>query len=185
MSLLGLLIVGAAACGGTTPVTSTSTSTTTKVAPTGLAAYRTCLTDHGIPATALGGRRPGGGPSSTPGSGTFPSTTLPAGVTQQQYQGALTACRSERPTGRFGPGGVAGPQSAAFKAYTNCLQLHGAALPGRGGFSTTSTTGASSTTAASTTLATAGPTFQAAQQACASLRPTFAGPGATTTTTQP
>ena len=181
MSLL--LLVGAAACGGSTPVATKSTPTTTttaKATPSGFAAYRACLTAHGIPAGAFGaGRARGSGSSATPGSGTFPSTTLPAGVTQQQYQGALVACRSERPTGRLGLGG------AAFKAYTNCLQLHGAALPRRAGLSTTSTTGASSSTTPSTTLARSGPALQAAEQACVSLRPAFGGPGATTSTTGP
>ncbi len=59
-----------------------------------------------------------------------PTPSLPAGVTQAQYQAALQACRSQLPAGGgFGRGGA---NSAAFAAYRNCLQLHGVTLPAAG-----------------------------------------------------
>ena len=78
----------------------------------------------------------------------------------------------DRGFGGFNRGGAGGFNSAAFAAYRNCLKLHGVTLPTPGAKPT-----AGSTT--STTTAQSNSTFQAAEQACAALRPT----ASTTTTT--
>jgi hypothetical protein len=193
--ILPLLALSAllAACGGSSSKSATSSPTSTTT-PAGAASasftkYTQCLESHGVPASATGslfggGRRgPGAGPASTiPGATTVPRTrpTIPA-----QYQGAVTACASDRPSfGGFGGFGGGGLNSATFTAYRNCLVIHGVTLP------TTPTTtpgeppptggfgggfGAGSRGVLNT------PAGKAAQQACANLLP--ARTGATPTTT--
>jgi len=150
------------------------------------------MTSHGIPASALQGRnRPatGGTGGSTPTTGgTRPTPSLPAGVTQAQYQAAQQACRSQLPTGGFG--GFGGANSAQLAAYRNCLQLHGVTLPtGGAAGGQPPASNQTSTSAGSTTppaggfggLNTSDPAVQAALTACASLRP--ARSSSTTSTT--
>lgn len=157
-----------AACGGgpstakaaaTATAPPSSTTPSTAAGANGFAAYTQCMAAHGV--TSLGGRG-NASPSSTAASAT---TVDPATMTA-----ARNACASLRPaggtggTGGFG-GGLNGPAAAA---YRTCLQQHGVTLPttgtagggaagGGGGFS-----GAANQN---------NPAFQAAAQACASLRP--------------
>ncbi len=193
------------ACGGgstktagatptTTPATSPSTGTGQASASSSFTKYRQCLTSHGVPATAIGGRggAPGGGATgSAAGTGASGATgatgaaggggaatgtrpTIPA-----KYQQALQACASLRPTGGFG--GFGGLNSPVAAAYRNCLEIHGVKLPTtptttpgqppstggfRGGFGQVANN----------------PTFQAAQKACASLLPARSNNTSSTTT---
>jgi hypothetical protein len=80
----------------------------------------------------------------------------------------MKACASLRPAGGGGGGGGGGGifgNSAQSLAYRNCLQQHGVTLPAAGsqpgGF-------------------TNNPTFQAAAQACAALRPSRSSTTSTT-----
>src|SRR5580692_11759128 len=96
-AVFALTIVLAACGGGSKTTTAPTTSTTTNSRSAALAAYVTCMKNHGVtlPAGAGafgfggGGRRgtattvAGSPASSVPR--TFPSTTLPAGVTAAQY----------------------------------------------------------------------------------------------------
>jgi hypothetical protein len=159
LAALGVIL---AACGGgskTTATASAAQSTTTAPANGSRTAQRQafnqCMKSHGINTTNLPRRGlAGGGGEASNGasSSTGPTTsfTLPPGVTQQQMQSALQACRSLLPNG-----GRNFQNNPAFAAYRNCLQLHGV-TPGTGfgqGLDRTN------------------PTVQAAMQACAALRP--------------
>lgn len=183
-----------AACGGGGGSAKTSASATTTTTAAGnrqaaQAAFRSCMQSHGVTLPANGGLggvfRGGGGAGDSTGSSvpnrTFPSTTLPAGVTSQQWQAALAACQSQLPARGAGNGGnfANNPQ---VQVYYNCLQTYlmthgGTTLPPLGQAGARGLFGGgpgSSTT-------TADPSLQAAQAHCASLRPTFGG-GSTTTT---
>ena len=105
-------------------------------------------------------------------------TTLPAGVTEPQFQQAMQACRSQLPTG-----GQNFQNSPAFAAYRNCLTLHGVTLPqpSAGGQSTSSTAPGGGPGGLGG-LNRADPAVQAAIAACAPLRPS-GGAGASTTST--
>ena len=162
LATLGLLL---AACGGGSKTTATasaspSTTTTTPGSRDRSAqrqAFDQCMQSHGVNASNLRGRFGGGGRGGTGSTGPTTSFTLPPGVTQQQMQSALQACRNLLPAG-----GGNFQNNPAFAAYRNCLQLHGVTLgtgPGQG-------------------LNRSDPTVQAALQACAALRPT---PSSTTT----
>jgi hypothetical protein len=211
-SVFALVVMAGCGGGGGTKSASaaSSSASTSTVAPAGaasFAAYSKCMTSHGIPASALTRRGNGppttGGtagtdgstpPASTPdGPGNGPTPSLPAGVTQTQYQAALDACRSQLPAGGFGGGGGAGggANSAEFAAYRNCLQLHGVTLP-TGGQRAGGQPDATGQTAPSGSTPPAGgfgglntsdPTVQAALTACMSLRPAQGSP--TTSTTAP
>jgi hypothetical protein len=193
-----------AACGGGSK-TATSATTTTPTTATGrgaaAAAYVTCMKNHGVTlpagtgpfgfggggrrgAGAGGGSVPTGGSTPTTGSAprTFPSTTLPAGVTEAQYQAAQKACVSALPRG----GNLA--NNTQFAAYYNCLNSYltangGTTLPplaqggGLGGLFGRGGPGAADGSSPSTT---SNPMLAAAMAHCVALRPTFA---ATTTTT--
>jgi len=123
-------------------------------------AFTQCMQSHGINAANLPrgafGRGGGGQNSSQSSNGgsntTGPTTsfTLPPGVTQQQMQSALQACRSLLPAG-----GRNFQNNPAFAAYRNCLQLHGVTTGTGGGQGLDRTS----------------PTVQAAMQACSALRP--------------
>jgi hypothetical protein len=213
-TVLALVVAGCGGGGSKSATSSSTTSSTTAGATTGtttgrgtgaagFAAYTQCMTSHGIPASALQNRRGnappatggegGAPPASAPGGaadGSIPTPSLPAGVTQAQYQAAIEACRSQLPAGGFGGGGA---NSAALAAYRNCLQLHGVTLPAggqrAGGQPTgtdqtpTSATGSSTSTPGFGGLNSSDPTVQAALKACESLRPTPAQGSSTTSTT--
>jgi hypothetical protein len=142
----------AAGCGGSSnSAGTTATTTTSATAPSGasgggpgrqtaaLAAFQTCLKQHGIKATGGFGGPPGGAGGSPPpntGQGGAPPAgasgrggAFPGNLTAAQ-QKAFTACRAKLPagTGGFGPSGQRGPgQNAnpAFAKYTKCLGQHG------------------------------------------------------------
>jgi hypothetical protein len=186
-----------AGCGDAASGTSASGATTTTQD-----AFRSCLARHGVDLPDFGrrGQPPGGGapPGSSisegggagqGGAGQF-ARRLPKGVDQQDLQQAMDACRSLRPAGGFGGGRGGGFDSQAFAAYRSCMQDHGVTLP-TGGFGRGARGGAAggSTTSVPTSVPSSPPTsidrtspaYQAADQACAALRPT--PPGSTTTTT--
>jgi hypothetical protein len=190
-----LAACGGGGGGGASGAKTASSATTTTAAgnrQAALAAFRSCMQSHGVtlPANSgLGGVfRGGGGAGDTNGSSvpnrTFPSTTLPPGVTSQQWQAALAACQSQLPARGTGNGGNGAnfANNPQVQVYYNCLQTylmtHGATtLPPLGQAGARGLFGGgpgSSTT-------TADPTLQAAQAHCAALRPTFGG-GSTTTT---
>ena len=183
------VVLAACGGGGGTAKTAASASTTTTAAggnrQAALAAFRSCMQSHGVTLPANGGLggvfRGGGGDtgSSVPGNRTFPSTTLPPGVTSQQWQAALSACQSQIPRGTGNGGNLA--NNPQVQVYYNCLQSYltthgGTTLPPLGQAGTRGLFGGGP--GSSTTL---DPTMQAAQAHCASLRPTFGG--STTTTT--
>jgi hypothetical protein len=183
--LIVLVALVAAGCGSSSPGADTTQTTTASGASgggpggqtAGLAAFQTCLKQHGI-TTPGGFGRPRGGsggtppPPSTGQAGTPPAGTnggAPGGFAQNltpAQQKAFTACRSKLPAGASGfgqrgtrPGQAANP---ALAKYTKCLSQHGIK------FGSTS----SSTTA-----------FKKASAACAKNLPTGAGgnqPPATT-----
>lgn len=138
------------------------------------------MKSHGVTVTAggRGGFRGGGGPPGSDATGTTrptTPTTLPPGVTQQQYDAAIQACRSLLPA----PGqNIA--NNPAFAVYRNCLQARGVTLPTPG-----QSTGSAATGGFGGLTNSTDPTVQAALKACASLRPTGGfggGQGASTTT---
>lgn len=171
------------ACGGGGSSASGASSTTT--APSGsasLASYVQCLESHGVPGSVAStfGQRRGFGRGAASGSSSgesvppaSPPQSFARPTVPSQYQAAIQACRSLRPS--FG-GGI---NSAAFAAYRNCLQLHGVSLPtpptggGQGGV-----TGPGG----SLSQLQNDPNFKAAQQACAALAPTRGTSTSTTTT---
>jgi hypothetical protein len=165
VAALAAFVLILAACGGgskTTATASPSRSTTTAPANGNRAAQRQaftqCMQSHGVKTTNLPRRALGGGGQNssqnsnggTSSTGPTTSFTLPPGVTQQQMQSALQACRSLMPAG-----GRNFQNNPAFAAYRNCLQLHGVTTGTGGGQGVDRTN----------------PTVQAAMQACAALRP--------------
>lgn len=176
------LVLLAAACGGSASTTAASTTTPPTTTAGGnaanrLAAFRACMQSHGVtlPANARlggGGRFGGGTGSTTDTTGPAPTTTLPPGVTEQQWQAAVTACASTLPTRQNNP---------QVQIYINCLNSY---LSSHGG--TTIPTGAGAGAlfggrGASGDTTTTNPTLQAALAHCAALRPAFGGRGPTTT----
>jgi hypothetical protein len=144
--IAGLLCIAAltlAACGGSSSHAAASNAPTTTTGGSGpngtrLAAFRTCMSNHGI--TLPQRRRTGTGDSGASGASGFTGGSggggggfanrfaqPPAGVDPTKYQDALNACRSQLPTG----GGNF--NSSAFQAYRSCLQDHGVTLPAQGG----------------------------------------------------
>jgi hypothetical protein len=197
-AIIAMALVVAACGGGSKTATAVPTTTSTTNARTArTAAFRACMSKNGVnlPANAgfgfgFGGRGGGGaGAGSTgsvPTSRSIPSTTLPAGVTEQQYQAAEKACASTLPTG--GANLANNPQ---FSAYYNCLNSYLSAnnettLPplsstGGGGLGGLFGRGGAGAGASGETTTT-NPSLQAAMTHCIALRPTFGG-GTTTTTT--
>jgi hypothetical protein len=180
------MVTALAACGGGS-TKAVAPVTTTTVAGRGArqAAFSQCMQSHGVKLPAgsgvgFGGRPGTGGAGDTTGSTrSVPTTTIPPGVTTQQWQSALAACNSQLPNRGNAQNN---PQ---FQLYYNCLQTYlmthgGTTLPplsqggagifgGGGGGSTATTTN---------------PTLQAARDHCVALRPT-GGVGSTTTTAKP
>lgn len=177
--LLPLVVtVLAAGCGGGTKAVSAPTTTTT--APgAARARFTACLEAHGVPAAeatrGFGLRRNAGagsagtGPAGTAGSSTPPTTT--AG-----FRAAFQACRSDLPRGS---GAGAFQNSAAGRAYLQCLQLHGVTIPTTvpGSAPRTGTGGGFGAIASN-------PAFQSARAACAALAPNRdRAPGGSASTT--
>jgi hypothetical protein len=110
----GVLALVAAGCGGSSASTNAAGTTSPGTSsgtgpPAGNAAFRTCLTQHGVTAPPQGGTPPNGG------AGGFSALS----PTQRK---ALQACASLRPAGSRRP---AGSQSGALAKYTACLRTHG------------------------------------------------------------
>lgn len=175
VSLIGSLGILLAACssGSANAAGSKSTSTTTPGSSSAqFAAYESCLKSHGV-TFSPGDFRPGAGGTSPSSGGTTRTTLSPSARTALEK--ASAACASLRP--KFNGTGTGG--STAFAAYRNCLKLHGVTLPtgrGAGGFG--GFDGGSTSTTYNAKL-------QAAEAACAALRPKggFGGFGGSTTTT--
>ena len=179
MPLVLALAAVAAGCGGSPKASSASTTTAPPAGGGGTAAaarakFTSCLEAHGIPASEatqrFGFRRTPG--SSTPSTATPPSTSA-------AFAAAFQACRSDLPT-RFGNGGL--QNTAAGRAYLECLQLHGVTLPSTppssvGGSGTGTVPGSGFRSLASN------PAYQAARTACAALAPNRAdGPNGSSST---
>ncbi len=186
--VLAMAVMVAACGGGSTkaiaPGTTTTTTASRAARQAATAAYRQCLQTHGVTLPAGGGFGGRGAGAGTGGS--VPTTTIPAGVTPQQYQAALAACASLLPARGAGNGNL--QNNPQFQVYYNCLQTYlmthgGTTLPplsqGGGGLFGGGGGGAAGAGGAST--ATTDPIQQAARDHCASLRPAF-GAGTTTTT---
>jgi hypothetical protein len=171
-ALAGLASV-TVACGGPSKAASTSVSTTVP-ASAGTAArakFVACLEAHGVPAPVAGGIFS----AQRPGSETGGSTSAPTDD-RTMYASALQACRSDLPS-RLGSGGFR--DSAAAKAYLDCLEAHGVTVP-----TTPPTARAGATYRSGFGSVADNPAFKTAQAACAGLRPTFGGaPNSTTSTT--
>jgi hypothetical protein len=189
----GVLVAGLvlAGCGGGSShaagANPAPTTTTTVAGGRGalLAAFRSCMSSHGVTLPTRVRTVPNGGPpSSTPGE-TRPSgssgggggfgfggggnpanrfATAPKGVDPTKYAAALAACRSTLPTG---PNPA---NNSAFQAYRSCLQDHGVTLPTTGGAGSINRND---------------PKVQAALKTCQALRPARGFGRPTTTTTAP
>ncbi len=167
----GLLLT---ACGGSSATTTTTTSSGKASGGASLSAFRQCLSKHGVTLPNFSGGRPPSGAGGTPG-GAPPtgSGSPPAGggfANNSKFAAASKACASVEPKGGLGGFGGSAANSSAFAAYRNCLKLHGVTLP----------SGSSGSTPSS--IDTSGAAYQAAQTACASLRPK---PSSTPATTSP
>jgi hypothetical protein len=137
------------------------------------------MSSHGVTLPANyrlgGGFRRGAGSSTT--TGTVPTTTLPPGVTEQQWTAALQQCASSLGAGR-------NVNSAALAAYRNCLNAYltshgGTTLPSTGGIGFGGGFGGGAGGANGGTTTT-NPLMQAALAHCQALRPAF-NRGSTTT----
>lgn len=142
-------------CGSGSSTATAAASSTSKTGTNNIAAYVSCLNQHGVKIT-MPSRRPGVRPSGQPrpsfsrrpgggfggsggggfggggfGGGIFnDSANPPAGVSPSAWTAAVAACKSLQPT--FTRGGAGG---TAFQAYRNCLQSHGvSASAAPGGF---------------------------------------------------
>jgi hypothetical protein len=201
LTVIGLSVVSV------TGAFAAATTTTTPSPGAAIAAFRACMTKHGV---KLAQRRPGAGGPPTSGSGggtgggrfgragggfdpTKVPANLPKGVTAKKYLAAVKACKSKIPKGGFGFGGA---NRGQYQAYISCLRDHGVNIPQRGSATGGSATGGSGS-GSSTTTTTGGsggngggplgrldrndPAFAAANQICAPLLPSQ-GAGATPTT---
>jgi len=132
-AVAGLVVAGSllAACGGggssggTTPVGAAASASASGGAGSN-AAYRTCLSQHGV---TLPSRSPGQGrPSRGTGAGGFGGFGGGGGFSvSPQMQAAMQACASLRPTGGAFPGGGRG--GTALTAFRNCMTQQGVTIP--------------------------------------------------------
>ncbi len=153
LSVLSVVALLFAACGGTSDASSTVTSTSGKTttstakgasaATSSFTAYRDCLAKHGLTLPGFSGRRAGfagssgfrrfrSGSSGT-GVGGFPRGASGTGgffSSNPKYKAALSACASLRPKGGFRgfPGGGGFSSSVQNKAFQDCLQVNGLSL---------------------------------------------------------
>lgn len=134
-AVAGLVVAGGllAACGGggssggTTPVGAAASASASGGAGSN-AAYRTCLSQHGV---TLPSRSPGQGrPSGGTGGGGFGGFGAGGGggfSVSPQMQAAMQACASLRPSGGAFPGGGRG--GTALVAFRNCMTQQGVTIP--------------------------------------------------------
>ncbi|MFJ4407065.1 hypothetical protein [Streptomyces sp. NPDC088910] len=112
-----------------------------------MAAYRDCLSQHGVKLPSFSGRpsdrasgRPSGRPSGGFGGGSGGFGGFGGESADPATQKAMEACASLRPQFNGQRGGGPGGDSSAFQAFTSCLKDHGVTLPTpspttrRGGF---------------------------------------------------
>ena len=159
--------------------TSATTSTTAGDRRAALAAFRSCMADHGItlPERGAGGGQggpsfPQGGPPTSASDGGPPSSTggggggrggfrqAPPGVDQAKYDAARQACQDKLPQGGFGGGDSAA--RSARQAYRRCLADHGVQVP----------TTVTNNQGPPPTINRDDPAFAAADQVCRPLLPT-------------
>jgi len=169
-----------------------SAATTTTVAggrnTAAFAAYRTCLSQHGVklPTRTPGSRPPtssgGTGGGGELGGGGFGGGGFGGGANATpQFAAAQKACASKVPKGGFGFGGRGGAGGAAFTAYVSCMKDHGITLSTRRAAGTSITTIAGATTSSSVApVDRTSPKFIAANKICQALLPSR--PTTTTTT---
>ncbi len=185
--LLGTFLAVAGCGGGTKNASakkasaSATTSTTAGDRRAAIAAFRSCMADHGItlPDRGAGGGQggpsfpQGGPPTSTTGDGGPPSSTgggggggrggfrqAPPGVDQATYDAARQACQDKLPQGGFGGGDPAA--RSARQAYRRCLADHGVQ----------SATTVTNNQGPGPTINRDDPAFPAADQVCRPLLPT-------------
>jgi hypothetical protein len=174
-------VLGLSACGGSAK-SNTAAATTTTVAgrasggSAARAKFTSCLEAHGVPASQAtrGSGFRGGGAGAGGSTPPTPPTTTAA------YGAAFQACRSDLPTGP-GRGGL--QNTAAGRAYLQCLQLHGVTVP-----STVPSTGSTATPGGGGAPGggfASNPSFQAARTACAALAPTPGGGSGGSSTSSP
>ncbi|WP_269855245.1 hypothetical protein [Streptomyces sp. RPT161] len=146
-----LLLAGCSNSSGTSNAQAgASPSASASAGPQQMAAYRQCLSQHGVTVPA----RPSGRPSGRPGGGFGGGASA-----DPARQRAMQACASLRP--RFG--GRGGMGGSAMQAFTSCMKDHGVSVGGHG-------PGA---------LNTADPKTAKAYQTCRPLLPQHGNPSAT------
>ena len=167
----------ASGCGGTSHTASNATTTTVAGragtnAGGGRAQFTACLEAHGVPASeatqGFGFRRP----STSTSTGASDTSTPP--TTSAAFASAFQACRSELPA-RPVNGGL--QNTAAGRAYLQCLQLHGVTLPSTP--PTTTPGGTAGGSGGNFRSLTSDPAYPAARSACAALAPTRSSPDGT------
>ena len=131
---LAALCVAAAGCGSSAKSTSSTTSTTSTTATrAGLAAFQSCLAQHGVKLRGgfgsgrppAGGQRPSG---SQPPSGQPPTGQGGAPGLSAAQRSAFSACQSKLPAGQrggFGRRPSSTTTNPALAKYTACLKSHG------------------------------------------------------------
>jgi hypothetical protein len=172
--LLGAVLALGACGGGTKNASakkasgSATTSTTAGDRRAAIAAFRSCMADHGItlPDRGAGGGQggpsfPQGGPPTSSSGGGRGFRQAPAGVDQAKYDAARQACQDKLPQGGFGGGGDPAARSAR-DAYRRCLADHGVQVP----------TTVTNTPGPRPTINRDDPAFAAADQVCRPLLPT-------------
>lgn len=158
---------GAASSSGKSGSTPTSTHASKSRPSSSDSAFIACLRRHGVNVSSFG-HRPTGGVGSGPSFGT-------GGFNDSSFSGAFSACAKYRPSGASGFGGR---NRTAYTAYRNCLERHGVTLPSGGFF-------AASGSPSANALNTSNPKVKAALSACAALRPSFAGFGGPSSSSNP
>jgi hypothetical protein len=144
LSLGALLLSGCASSGGTGSASASSQASTSSSGGRGgaaMAAYRQCLSQHGVtmpsgrpsarPSGGYGGGNGGGNGGGYGGGGFGFGGGASANPTMAA---AMQACASLRP--KFnggGKGGHGGFNSTAMAAFTSCMKDHGVTLPTKGG----------------------------------------------------
>ncbi|NUS10228.1 MAG: hypothetical protein HOY69_02270 [Streptomyces sp.] len=139
----GALLLAACSSGGSgssSPAAKASGTVAASASASGtgdMAAYRTCLSQHGVklPSFSPGAGRPSGRPTDRPSgmpSGR-PSNGFGGGFpgmdsSDPAMQKAMKACESLRPQFNRGSGAGGGADASAYQAFTSCLKDHGVTL---------------------------------------------------------
>ncbi|MBF9070867.1 hypothetical protein [Streptacidiphilus fuscans] len=139
LSLGALLLSGCASSGSTSSSSASSQASASSTGGRGgaaMAAYRQCLSQHGV--TMPSGRptaRPSGGGGGYGGGNGGGGFGFGGGASANPTMAAaMQACASLRPKfGGGGKGGRGGFNSTAMAAFTSCMKDHGVTLPATGG----------------------------------------------------